>query len=262
MNRIEQTFKTLKSENRKALVTFIMAGDPDAQKAQQFFQTLPENGADIIEIGMPFTDPMADGPAIQAAGLRALEAGATMHTTLDMVQQFRQTNDTIPIVLMGYLNPVLAYGEDQFAKDCARYGVDGVILVDLPPEESDEITPALNAHNIHLIRLITPTTNEDRLPAILKNAGGFLYYVSIAGVTGTKSANVDEVGAHIARVKTQTDLPVVVGFGIKTPDDAHAMSKIADGIVVGSAIVDEIGKGASPDKIAAQARALKSSMAQ
>ncbi len=260
MNRINTIFETLKAEGRKALVTFIMAGDTDAGTAQEILDALPGSGADIIEIGMPFTDPMADGPAIQAAGLRALDSGADMHKTLEMVQQFRTKNNTTPIVLMGYMNPVLAFGPEAFTKACAECGVDGLILVDLPPEEADEIAPLAQQNGLHLIRLLTPTTDMQRLPNILNGAGGFLYYVSITGVTGTKSANVDEVGKHIAEIKTQTDLPVVVGFGIKTPDDAAAMGEIADGIVVGSALVEQIGAGANSAVISTQVQALKDAL--
>ncbi len=256
MNRIETIFEKLKSEGRKALVTFITAGDPDAAKSASILAALPGSGADIIEIGMPFTDPMADGPAIQAAGLRALEAGANMKQTLKMVQDFRSKNTDTPIVLMGYMNPVLAYGPDAFMKDAAAAGVDGLILVDLPPEEADELAPLAQQNGLHIIRLVTPTTDEARLQTVLNGAGGFLYYVSITGVTGTKSANVDEVGAHIKEIKKTTNLPVVAGFGIKTPEDASAMSAIADGIVVGSAIVEQIGEGADDKAISTQVQAL------
>ena len=260
MNRIETTFETLKNEGRKALVTFITAGDPDAAKSASILAALPESGADIIEIGMPFTDPMADGPAIQAAGLRALDAGANMKQTLQMVRDFRSKNSQTPIVLMGYMNPVIAYGPEGFMNDAADAGVDGLILVDLPPEEADELAPLAQEKGLHIIRLVTPTTNETRLKTVLNGAGGFLYYVSITGVTGTKSANVDEVGAHIQEIKKTTDLPVVVGFGIKTPDDASAMSAIADGIVVGSAIVEKIGEGADEKVISEQVKALHNAL--
>ena len=241
-NRIARTFETLKTEGRKGLVTFVTAGDPDQEKGQLILDSLPDAGADFIEIGMPFTDPMADGPAVQASSLRALQGGMSLKKTLDMLQQFRSKNDETPVILMGYLNPVLAYGVETFVQDAAACGADGLIIVDLPPEEAADVQEFTDRQGLSLIRLVTPTTDEARLQTILDGASGFLYYVSITGVTGTKSANVEEVGAHIARIKTQTDLPVVVGFGIKTPEDAAQMSAIADGVVVGSAIVDNIKK--------------------
>lgn len=240
MTRIEKTFAALKTANKKALITFVMAGDPDRAASQDILSALPQGGADLIEIGMPFTDPMADGPAIQAAGLRALKNGVGLKHVLSMVQQFRAKNTETPVILMGYFNPVLAYGCSKFVQDAAKSGVDGLIIVDLPPEESDELAPLAKTAGLDFIRLMTPTTNDARLKTVLRDASGFLYYVSITGVTGTKSADVTAVGAHIAQVKKQTSLPVVAGFGIKTPADAKAMSQIADGIVVGSAIVQTI----------------------
>lgn len=239
MNRIDKTFAALKAAGRKALVTFTMAGDPDEKTSLAILERLAES-ADILEIGMPFTDPMADGPAIQAAGLRALAGGMTLARTLGIVQHFRSKNSDTPIVLMGYFNPVLFYGIDKFINDCSKLGVDGLIIVDIPPEESDEIAPKAQQKNISFIRLLTPTTDEARLGKVLKDASGFLYYVSIAGVTGTASADPAKVGAHIATIRKHTDIPVIAGFGIKTPEDAAAMAQIADGVVVGSALVQEI----------------------
>jgi len=240
MNRIDLTFAQTKSEDRAALITFIMSGDPDHDTSLEVLKSLPASGADIIELGMPFTDPAADGPTIQLAGNRALETGANMHKTLDMVRDFRQDNDSTPIVLMGYFNPVMAYGLGSFMKDAGAAGIDGLILVDLPPEEAEETVALAKAQNIEIIRLITPTSDEERLPKVLDGAGGFLYYVSITGVTGAASADLSKIKPHIDYIKTQTDLPVAIGFGIKTPEDAKQMGEIADGIVVGSAIVQNI----------------------
>lgn len=258
MSRIDKTFATLKEKGRKALITFTMAGDPDEATSVGILEELAKS-ADILEIGMPFTDPMADGPAIQAAGLRALGKGMTLKGVLKIVQQFRSKNDGTPIVLMGYFNPILHYGIDKFANDCSDLGVDGLIIVDIPPEEADEIAPVLQQKNINLIRLLTPTTDKARLSKILQGAGGFLYYVSITGVTGTASADPARVGAHIAEIKKSTDLPVVAGFGIKTPEDAAKMAGLADGVVIGSALVQCVAeaKDTSPlAKIAEQAQAL------
>lgn len=261
MSRIESAFQKLKSEKRKALVTFITAGDPDSQKSFDVLKNLPEAGADLIEIGMPFTDPMADGPAIQAAGLRALENGMNLKGVLALVKKFRENNAVTPIVLMGYFNPVYKYGCEKFAKDAAAAGADGLIIVDLPPEEDEELRVPAQKAGLDFIKLLTPTTKGARLDKVLQHASGFLYYVSIAGVTGTKSANIDEVGAHIVDIKAKTNLPVAVGFGIKTPDDAANMSKIADAVVVGSAIVENIKENQSskdlPKIIANQVSALK-----
>lgn len=261
MSRIKKTFDTLKIENKKALVTFIMAGDPDAEKTLQVLSALPDSGADLIEIGMPFTDPMADGPAIQDAGLRALDSGMDISGVMALVKKFRENNAVTPIILMGYFNPIYKYGCDVFAKDAATAGVDGLIIVDLPPEEDEELRIPAQAAGLDFIKLITPTTKGERLDKVLQNASGFLYYVSIAGVTGTKSANIDEVGSHITDIKQKTDLPVAVGFGIKTPEDAANMSVIADAVVVGSAIVENIKQNQSSSDlnniISTQVRALK-----
>ena len=244
MSRIENTFKTL---SRPALISFIMAGDPNADESMDMLKSLPDAGADIIELGMPFTDPMADGPTIQMAGQRALKAGATMAQTLKMVEEFRIENGTTPIVLMGYFNPILQYGVEKFAEDAATVGVDGLIIVDLPPEEADEILKPAKENGIDIIRLITPTTKADRLEKILDGASGFLYYVSITGVTGAAKADLNTLKPHIESIKGNTDLPLAIGFGIKTPEDAKEMSKLADAIVVGSAIVQSLDqKGIRP----------------
>tara|TARA_R110001592_G_scaffold29350_9_gene106602 strand:- start:22042 stop:22851 length:810 start_codon:yes stop_codon:yes gene_type:complete len=240
MNRIETTFQNLKATNRSALVTFIMAGDPDLESAARVLQSLPEAGADLIEIGMPFTDPAADGLTIQRAGQRALKAGANMHTTLQMVQDFRVNNDHTPIILMGYANPLYAYGLEKFAGDAKKAGVDGLIIVDLPPEEDAELRLHADAQGLDIIRLITPTTDENRLKTVLEGASGFLYYVSITGVTGTAKANLDVMRPHIDLIKTKSDLPIAIGFGIKTPNDAQEMCALGDAVVVGSSIVDKI----------------------
>lgn len=242
MSRITDTFSALKSQNRKALVTFIVAGDPDGATSLAILKSLPDAGADVIELGMPFTDPVADGPAIQAGGLRALAAGMTLSKTLEMVKAFREDNKTTPIVLMGYYNPIYSYGTEKFTKDAAAVGVDGVIIVDLPPEEEDEFHVPAQAAGLDLIRLITPTTTPERLQTVIRNASGFLYYVSVAGITGSKSASPATVKAHLDTVRTQTSLPIAVGFGIRTPDDAKAMSVAGDAIVVGSRFVDIVEK--------------------
>jgi tryptophan synthase alpha chain len=257
MNRIEQTFKTL---SRPALITFIMAGDPDAQTSLEILKALPAAGADIIELGMPFTDPMADGPTIQLAGQRALNAGANMGQTLQMVRDFRAENTQTPIVLMGYFNPVLQYGPDKFINDASEAGIDGLIIVDLPPEEADEVLSHAKAKNIDIIRLITPTTTTERLPKILEGASGFLYYVSITGVTGAAQADVSAIKPHIEEIKARTDLPVAIGFGIKTAKDAAEMGKIADAIVVGSSIVQTIADKQSPEAVSEQVTALASAL--
>ncbi len=240
MSRIEKTFSALKAANKKGLVTFVTAGDPSIEVSLDVLKNLPASGADFIEIGMPFTDPMADGPAIQASSLRALENGMNMKRTFQIVTDFRAHNDNTPIILMGYFNPIYAYGCEDFITDAKKAGADGLIIVDLPPEEDEELRVPVQEAGLDLIRLITPTTIGTRLQTVIKNASGFLYYVSITGVTGTKSANIEEVGAHIQEIKKHTDIPVAVGFGIKTPEDAQNMSQIADAVVVGSAIVDNM----------------------
>lgn len=243
MTRISKTFKKLKADKKKGLITFLTAGDPSVEKSLEALLSLPAAGADFIEIGMPFTDPMADGPAIQASSLRALTGGMNMGKTLDMVKKFRTKDDKTPIILMGYFNPVYKYGCEKFVSDAKSAGADGLIIVDLPPEEDAELRVPAQAAGLDLIRLITPTTIGTRLDTVLENASGFLYYVSITGVTGTKSANIDEVGAHIDIIKGKTDIPVAVGFGIKTPADAAAMAKVCDAVVVGSALVEKMAAG-------------------
>ncbi|NBX66446.1 MAG: tryptophan synthase subunit alpha [Proteobacteria bacterium] len=240
-NRIDTVFAALKKEGRAALVTFITAGDPNATKSLEVLKALPAAGADIIELGMPFTDPMADGPTIQASALRALTGGADMHKTLQMVRDFRADNTTTPIVLMGYANPCFQYGFEKFASDAAQAGVDGLIIVDLPPEEDDALLVYTTPANLHLIKLVTPTTTEDRLKAILPKASGFLYYVSITGITGAASANFPAVKKHIESIRKHTGLPIAAGFGIKTPGDVAAFKSAVDAVVVGSAIIDRIG---------------------
>jgi len=236
--RIDRKFADLKAQGRKAFVAYVTAGDPDAETSLKIVKGLPGAGVDIIELGMPFSDPMADGPAIQAAGLRALNGGATMVRTLELVRAFRAEDDTTPIVLMGYYNPIYIYGVDKFLADAKSAGVDGLIVVDLPPEEDDELCiPAMKA-GINFIRLATPTTDAARLPAVLANTSGFVYYVSITGITGSGSARVEKVASAVSGISGSTDLPVVVGFGIKTADQARDMAGVADGAVVGSAFVD------------------------
>ena len=238
--RIDARFAQLKKENRSAFVTFLMAGDPDPETSLQVIKALPKAGADIIEIGMPFTDPMADGPSIQAAGLRALKAGMTLKKTLTLVSEFRKGDDATPLVLMGYYNPIYIYGVDKFLRDAKSAGVDGLIVVDLPPEEDSELcVPAMKA-GLNFIRLATPTTDDKRLPAVLANTSGFVYYVSVTGITGSASADSSVVGEAVARIKRHTALPVCVGFGIRTPEAAHAIAANADGAVVGSALVDAL----------------------
>jgi tryptophan synthase alpha chain len=236
--RIDARFAELKREGRSAFVTFLMAGDPDPDTSLQIIKAMPKAGADIIEIGMPFTDPMADGPSIQAAGLRALKAGTTLKKTLALVRAFREGDNATPLVLMGYYNPIYIYGVDKFLADAKSAGVDGLIIVDLPPEEDTELClPALKA-GLNFIRLATPTTDDKRLPAVLANTSGFVYYVSITGITGAASADSKAVGEAVARIKRHTDLPVCVGFGIRTPEAAQAIAERANGAVVGTALVD------------------------
>ena len=238
--RIEDRFRALKEEGRPAFVTFVMAGDPDHETALEIARALPAAGADIIELGMPFSDPMADGPAIQKAGLRALQAGASLKKTLSLVRAFREGDQTTPIVLMGYFNPIYIYGVDAFVADALEAGVDGLIVVDLPPEMDDELClPALDK-GLNFIRLATPTTDDKRLPAVLKNPSGFVYYVSITGITGSAAPDADKVAAAVGRIKKHTDLPVCVGFGVTSADQAREIGKGADGVVVGSAIVKAI----------------------
>jgi tryptophan synthase alpha chain len=239
-SRIEARFAALKQEGRAALVTFLTAGDPDPATSLAILQGLPKAGADVIELGMPFTDPMADGPAIQAASLRALGAGQRMTKTLDMVGAFRATDDDTPVVLMGYYNPIYVYGVARFLADAKQAGVDGLIVVDLPPEEDEELClPALRA-GLNFIRLATPTTDDRRLPAVLANASGFVYYVSVAGITGAAAPDAQRVGEAVARIKRVTSLPVAVGFGVRSAQAAAEIARGADGVVVGSALIDAL----------------------
>jgi tryptophan synthase alpha chain len=238
--RIDRRFAALKQEGRAALVTFTMAGDPDYDTSLAIAKALPKAGTDVIELGMPFTDPMADGPAIQAAGLRALKAGQRMTKTLALVREFRKDDNETPIVLMGYYNPIYIYGNDRFLADAKAAGVDGLIIVDLPPEEDDELCLPTMKAGLNFIRLATPTTDDKRLPAVLKNTSGFVYYVSITGITGAAAPDAAKVGAAVTRIKRHTKLPVSVGFGVRTPEQARSIAECADGVVVGSALVDAL----------------------
>jgi tryptophan synthase alpha chain len=245
--RIDARFAELKKQGRSAFITFLMAGDPDPSTSLDIIKALPKAGADIVEIGMPFTDPMADGPAIQAAGLRALKAGMTLKKTLAMVREFRKADAATPLVLMGYYNPIYIHGVDKFLVDAKSAGVDGLIIVDLPPEEDSELClPAMKA-GLNFIRLATPTTDDKRLPAVLANTSGFVYYVSITGITGSASADAGDVGEAVARIKRHTKLPVCVGFGIRTPLAARAIAQTADGAVVGTALVDALQGSLDPE---------------
>lgn len=238
--RIDTRFAELAKQGRSAFVTFLMAGDPDPATSLEIIKALPKSGADVIEIGMPFTDPMADGPSIQAAGLRALKAGMTLKKTLELVRGFRRDDNATPIVLMGYYNPIYIYGVDKFLADAKSAGVDGLIIVDLPPEEDEELClPAMKA-GLNFIRLATPTTDDKRLPAVLANTSGFVYYVSITGITGAAAADSSAVSEAVARIKRHTRLPVCVGFGIRTPETARAIASHANGAVVGTALVDAL----------------------
>ena len=241
MSRIAARFSQLKRNNRAGLVTFTMAGDPDYATSLQLLRGLPKAGADILEVGMMFSDPMADGPAVQAAGLRAQKAGATLRRTLDMVAEFRRGDPDTPVVLMGYYNPIYRFGPEAFAEAARKAGADGLIIVDLPPEEDGELRPFAKAAGLDLIRLATPTTDGKRLPAVIEGASGFLYYVAVLGITGTKSGAIDQITAAVARIRKSTDLPVGVGFGIKTPDQAAEIAQVADAAVVGSALVEILG---------------------
>ena len=240
MSRIKNTFEKLKKNNQKALGIFLTAGDPDFETSLSIFEQLPNNGVDFIEIGMPFSDPMADGPAIQLSSQRALKSGMNLEKCLNMVKKFREKNNHTPIILMGYYNPIYKYGREKFVDKSINFGVDGLIIVDLPPEEDDELYNYSEENNLSFIRLITPTTKVERLEKILKNATGFVYYVSITGITGTQTPNLDEVSTNLKRIKSFTNLPTVIGFGIRSPEQAYSMASISEGIVVGSAVVDLI----------------------
>ena len=248
--RIEDKFKELKGQGRAGLITYVMAYDKNLAESQSILNGLPEAGADIIELGMPFSDPMADGPIIEAAGIRALKAGAKLTGILQMVEEFRKNNDTTPIVLMGYYNPVHNYGVDKFCADAKRVGVDALLIVDLPPEEDEELYAATQQNGLANIKLATPTTDDERMQLIAKKASGFLYYVAVAGVTGVKSASYDSIGNAVAKIRKYCDLPVAVGFGIKNAVDVQSVGKYADAVVVGSALVKKIADGNKEDALA------------
>jgi len=256
MTRIDAKFASLKASGKKAFVAYVMAGDPDYDTSLQIVLGLPEAGVDIIELGMPFTDPMADGPTIQLAGQRALAGGQTLEKTLQIARELRKVNKTTPIVMMGYYNPIFSRGVDSFLSAATEAGIDGLIVVDLPPEEDSELCLPANKAGLNFIRLATPTTDDKRLPKVLENTSGFVYYVSITGITGAAAAQSADVAPEVARIKSQTDLPVIVGFGIRTPETARAIAQIADGAVVGSAIVSEIAAGRSVADVLAFVKAL------
>ncbi len=245
MTRIDAKFAELNAAGKKAFVAYVMAGDPDFDTSVEIVKGLPKAGVDIIELGLPFTDPMADGSTIQLAGQRALDGGMTLNKTLDVARALRETDQTTPIVLMGYYNPIYSYGVDKFLVDAKEAGIDGLIIVDLPPEEDSELCIPAQAAGINFIRLATPTTDDKRLPKVLQNTSGFVYYVSVTGITGAAAAVAGEVGPEVARIKAKTDLPIIVGFGIRTPEASRDIAAIADGAVVGSAIVGKIGDGES-----------------
>lgn len=249
MTRIDAKFAALKTEGKKAFVSYVMAGDPDYDTSLEVIKGLPGAGVDVIELGLPFTDPMADGPTIQAAGQRALDQGMTLQKTLDLARAFREADDTTPIVLMGYYNPIYSRGVDDFLTEAKAAGIDGLIVVDLPPEEDEELCLPAQAAGLNFIRLATPTTDDTRLPRVLQNTSGFVYYVSITGITGAAEAEATDVGPEVSRIKSATDLPVIVGFGINTPEKSRAIASVADGAVVGSAIVSQIGAGKSVAEI-------------
>jgi len=248
MSRIAKRFAELKKANCAAFVPFVTAGDPDSETTTALLEALPAAGADLIELGVPFSDPMADGPAIQASSLRALEAGMTLQKVLELVRKFRRKDHATPVILMGYYNPIHAYGTARFAKDAHEAGVDGLITVDLPPEEDEVLRTPAAAQGLDIVRLATPTTDDARLATVLTGASGFLYYVSIAGITGTKSFSEEDVRAAVTRLQAGSGLPCAVGFGIKTPEQAAVIAGFADGAVVGSAIVDRIAAGAGRKK--------------
>lgn len=252
MTRIDQTFARLRAEGRKAFVSYIMAGDPDEATSLEILRGLPAAGVDVIELGLPFTDPMADGPTIQLAGQRALDAGMTLDKFFALVRAFRAGDATTPVVLMGYYNTIYSRGVDRFLTEAKEAGVDGLIVVDLPPEEDAELCLPAQAKGLNFIRLATPTTDDKRLPRVLQNTSGFVYYVSITGITGSASAQSVNVAPEVARLKAATDLPVIVGFGISTPEAAEEIAGIADGCVIGSAIVKLIGEGRSPAEVLAR----------
>ncbi|MEM1363105.1 MAG: tryptophan synthase subunit alpha [Pseudomonadota bacterium] len=243
MTRIDQKFAALRAEGKKAFVAYVMAGDPDYEASLELVRGLPSAGVDVIELGLPFTDPMADGPTIQLAGQRALEAGQTLEKTLKLARAFRETDQVTPIVMMGYYNPIYSRGVERFLQDAKEAGIDGLIVVDLPPEEDSELCLPAQAAGLNFIRLATPTTDDARLPTVLQNTSGFVYYVSITGITGSAEAHASAVAPEVARIKSATELPVVVGFGIRSPETAQSIAEIADGAVVGSAIVKLVEQG-------------------
>ncbi|MGV1908137.1 tryptophan synthase subunit alpha [Agrobacterium cavarae] len=245
--RMDKRFADLRAQNRPALVTYFMGGDPDFETSLGIMKALPDAGADVIELGMPFSDPMADGPAIQMAGQRALKGGQTLATTLDLAREFRRQDDETPIVLMGYYNPIYIYGVDKFLDDALSAGIDGLIVVDLPPEMDDELCIPAVQKDVNFIRLATPTTDEKRLPTVLRNTSGFVYYVSMNGITGSALPDPSTISGAVERIKAHTDLPVCVGFGVKTADHAKAIGAVADGVVVGSAIVNQIALSLTKD---------------
>lgn len=242
-SRIDARFAALKAEGRAAFVAYVMAGDPDRETALSILRGLPEAGADLIELGFPFSDPMAEGPPIQKAAGRALAAGMTMRGVLGLAAEFRRTDETTPLILMGYANPLVGWGFEAFARDAAAAGIDGLIVVDIPPEEADPLADALEAHGVSLIRLATPTSDAARLKTVARRTSGFVYYVSVAGVTGVKEADAEAVAPAVARVRAASGLPVAVGFGVRTPERAAAIARVADAAVVGSALVDEVAGG-------------------
>ena len=256
MTRIDRKFEELRAAGKKAFVSYIMAGDPDFDTSLEIVKGLPAAGVDVIELGLPFTDPMADGPTIQLAGQRALAAGMTLSRTLELAREFRKGDDTTPIVLMGYYNPIYNRGVDTFLEDAVEAGIDGMIVVDLPPEEDSELCIPAQEAGLNFIRLATPTTDDKRLPKVLQNTSGFLYYVSINGITGAAEADAADIGPEVARIKSQTEIPVIVGFGINTPEKAEAVAKVADGAVVGSAIVSRIAAGDSVGDVLAFVKTL------
>ncbi|SFQ40065.1 tryptophan synthase, alpha chain [Roseivivax halotolerans] len=256
MTRIDAKFSALKDDGKKAFVAYIMAGDPSVETSLELMKGLPGAGVDVIELGLPFTDPMADGPTIQEAGQRALAGGMTLDKTLDMVREFRKDDAETPIVLMGYYNPIYSRGVSRFLNEAKEAGIDGLIIVDLPPEEDDELCIPAQKAGLNFIRLATPTTDDKRLPKVLENTSGFVYYVSITGITGAAAAEAQEVAPEVKRIKSQTDLPVIVGFGIRTPESAESIAGIADGCVVGSAIVGELASGRKVEDVLAFVKTL------
>ena len=260
--RLDRCFSTLKQQNRPALISYLTAGDPDADTSRRLLHGLPAAGVDIIELGMPFSDPMADGPAIQKAAQRALNNGQTQAKTLDMVRTFREQDSTTPIVLMGYYNPIYRYGVERFLTDAARAGVDGLIVVDLPPEHDEELCQPAFRHGIDFIRLATPTTDAKRLPRVLANASGFIYYVSVAGVTGGSAPTPERLEASVSRLREDTELPIAVGFGIRTAEQAATIGRYSDAVVVGSALVDCIEHATTPDDAVERVHGLVSELAE